>query len=127
MDKKEATKVLAILRSIYPHIKIDNPEAMAAGWEMTLGEFSADAVMKAARLHIETSKYFPAPSEIREKIVRAELIYNGPAINTIEAHKQDPDREKYFEEYLDAFCQWIGFGCEANDDIPLPTFIYYET
>ena len=84
MNKKEAIRILAILRSAYPNVRIDNAEATAKAWEITLGQFSADAVMKSAMLHMNTCKFFPTPADIREKIVRAEIVYNNTELDQIE-------------------------------------------
>ena len=115
MNKKEVVQILAILRSAYPNVKIDNAEATAQAWLFTLGEFSASSVMKAVRLHMSTSKFFPAPSEIREKMVRAEIVYKDTEIasNRLEdGNKQimSPEEEKATEEKWEAFLKWIGFG-----------------
>ena len=75
MNKKEIAQVLAILRTAYPNTKIDNPAGMVKAWEWTLGSYSAESVIKAARLHMATSKFFPAPSEIIDKIV--EDVFNA--------------------------------------------------
>ena len=121
MDKKETAQILAILRTAYPATKIGDASAMVSAWTLVLGDFSADAVMKAARLHMTTSKYFPTPAEIRKNIIRAELIYTGPPLNRIEAPKQDDS------EYLDAFCRFVGLGCDPEDDADLPKgFLNYE-
>lgn len=120
MTKKEAAQILAIVRAVYPNIKIEDAGATLQGWMLELGDFSASAVMKAARLHMATSKYFPTPAEIREKIVRAELIYSDSEI--------DPDKKLEcqqpkllgndidvvvmddIDDRLENFCKWIGLG-----------------
>ena len=80
MNKKEAIRILAILRSAYPNVRIDNAEATAKAWEISLGQFSAESVMKASMLHLQTSKFFPTPADIREKIVRAEIVYSSSEV-----------------------------------------------
>ena len=118
MSEKECAQILSIIRTAYPAVKIENAKGMVQAWLMSLGEFSANSVMKAARLHMETSKYFPTPAEIREKIVRAELIYNGSDldINRIDATSvkqlEDPENKSQAvsDEYLDNFCRFIGLG-----------------
>jgi len=73
MDKKEMTQILAILQTNYQK-KIENPEATVNVWLMTLQDFSADAVLKSAKLHISKSKFFPTPAEIRENIIRSKVL-----------------------------------------------------
>ena len=75
MTKKETAQILAIVRSVYPNTKIEDPSSMVEGWYLVLGEYPAETIMMAARLHMASSKYFPTPSEITDKIVRAEIMY----------------------------------------------------
>jgi hypothetical protein len=114
MNKKEAAKILAILKANYPQAKIENAEATARVWEMNLGSYSAQAVFNAAKLHMATSEYFPNCADIIKKITRAELIYvntepesnrlqAGSQIKAIEAH----NKEEWTEERLDAFWEFM--------------------
>lgn len=106
MDKKEMAKVLAILQTNYQK-KIDNVEATVAVWMMTLGEFSAEAVMNSAKLHMNHSKFFPTPSEIRENIVRHKIVTQGGQVPRLASgHKAKvtaiPDGMSE-DEFLDLF------------------------
>lgn len=124
MTREETAKLLKVLAASYPNTmsKITDPESMVAAWEMTLGDFSADAVYKAARLHLETNKFFPAPSDIRDNIVRAEIVYQPYIPNALETGK-NPETD----ENLDKFCRWIGFGYEPDDSVQIPQgFLPYE-
>jgi hypothetical protein len=122
MTREEIIKLLDIVSATYPHAKIKDPSALVSAWELTLGDFSAEAVYKATRYHLETNKYFPSPSDIRENIVRAELIYKTPIPNAIESRTNRND-----DENLELFCQWIGFGYEEDDNVELPKgFLHYE-
>ena len=126
MNREETIKLLAILSSAYPYAskEIKDASALATAWEMTLGEFSAETVYKAARLHMETNKYFPSPSDIRDNIVRAELAYKPTIPNAIESRANNSEET---EKNLDLFCKWIGFGCEPDDTVELPKgFLPYE-
>ena len=126
MERKEIVELLKVVASAYPHTKIADPKAMVTTWEMTLGEFSAETVYKATRLHMETNKYFPSPSDIRDKIVRAQIAYQPTITNAIEATSSKDEAE--IEKNLDLFCKWIGFGCEPDDTVELPKgFLPYET
>lgn len=73
MNKSDMAKILSILRANYPNVRIENPEAMVKTWMLTLGEFSVQAVMKSAELHMKSSKFFPTPAELRENIVRSRI------------------------------------------------------
>lgn len=125
MNREETIKLLGIITSAYPNIadKIKDPDLMASTWEMELGNYSAEAVYKAARLHIASSKYFPTPSNIIDNIVRAQLLYSEPTLNAIESHSTNAD---IIEQYLDTFCEWIGLGSEENDDVIFPSYLPYE-
>lgn len=89
MTKKETAQILAIIRSVYPNTKIEDPASMVEGWYLVLGEYPAETIMRAARLHMASSKYFPTPSEITDKIVRAEIMYGikPPVQNKIDAQQ----------------------------------------
>ena len=114
MNKKDAARILAILRTAYPNTKIDNPEAMARAWEMCLVDYSAESVMKAARLHMSTSHFFPTPSEIINKIVRAELIYSSSEIDTDVLDSGSVKRigtpDSDVDEKLENLCMFGGLG-----------------
>ena len=124
MTREETIKLLSIVSSTYPHAKIKDPNALVSAWEMTLGDFSAETVYKATRYHLETNKFFPSPSDIRDNIVRAELIYRPTIPNAIESRTHNNEET---EKNLDLFCQWIGFGQEEDDTVKLPKgFLHYE-
>lgn len=116
MNKKETAQILAILRSAYPNTKaIDNAEALTNAWLLILGDYSAESVMKASRLHMATNKFFPAPSEIRDKIVRAELLYSDselPCNRLEDGNKQITllESKEATEAKLEAFCESVGLG-----------------
>ena len=122
MTREEIIKLLDIVSATYPHAKIKDPSALVSAWEMTLGDFSAESVYKATRYHLETNKFFPSPSDIRDNIIRAELVYSSPIPNLIESRTNRND-----DENLELFCQWIGFGYEEDDTVELPKgFLHYE-
>lgn len=124
MTREETIKLLSIVSSTYPHAKIKDPNALVSAWEMTLGDFSAETVYKATRYHLETNKFFPSPSDIRDNIVRAELIYRPTIPNAIESRTHNNEET---EKNLDLFCQWIGFGQDEDDTVELPKgFLHYE-
>lgn len=132
MNRNEITKLLEILVANYGK-NITDPKTMADSWEMNLGEFSAEAVFKAARLHMETSPYFPNPADIKKLMPKAQLVYNSPMLPALGTGEDDA---KKWEPFLDAFCRKMGLGGEPNEDIDLrdylpegekmPPFLLYE-
>lgn len=106
MDKKDMAKVLAILQTNYQK-KIENTEATVGVWMMSLGEFSAEAVLNSAKLHMANSKFFPTPAEIRENIVRHKIVLEARTVPRIESGQKAkvtaiPDGMSE-DEFLDLF------------------------
>lgn len=114
MTKEETTDVLEAVLAVYPYTKIVNAEAMVEAWQLVLGSYDAEAVRKAALLHIATRRSFPTPAAIKDNIVKAELIYTD---TEVEPYKQiEATATKTLPDgWLDAFCEWIGFGCEEDE------------
>ena len=107
MTKSELTQILAILRSNYPMVKIENPKTMVETWFLTLGEFTGEAVLESAKCHMAHSKFFPTPAELRENIVRHKIITNQPRPKALEAGNKAkvtaiPDGMSE-DEFLDLF------------------------
>lgn len=119
MNSKEAAQILAVVRTAYPNTKIEDAGAMVQAWVMGLGEYSASSVMKAARLHMATAKFFPTIAEIRNNIVRAEMVYSE---SDIETTKIEPSKQKLLgnetslividdiDEKLENLCKFVGLG-----------------
>lgn len=106
MDKKDMAKVLAILQTNYQK-KIENTEATVGVWMMSLGEFSAEAVLNSAKLHMANSKFFPTPAEIRENIVRHKIVLEVRTVPQLESGRRAkvtaiPDGMSE-DEFLDLF------------------------
>ena len=124
MTREEIISLLEIVSAAYPNSmkNIKDAGALVTAWEMVLGEFSAEAVYKSARLHMTTNKFFPSPSDIRDNIVRAQIAYTPTIPNAIE-----PKASLKYDKELDDFCKWIGFGCDPDDTVELPSgFLPYE-
>lgn len=128
MTREETIKILAIVRANYPNTKISDASATVSAWEMALGGYTAESVMKAVRFHMTVSKFFPTPADILDKMVRSEIVYNGADLKAIPAQKAlvTPIPEENVDEYLEAFTEWIGFGCEENDKVDLSSFLPFE-
>lgn len=129
MNREDIIRLLGILSEAYPNTKIKNASSMASTWEMCLEDYSAESVYKAARLHMSTSKFFPTPAEIRENIVRAEIVYNESEIELRKLEGQDATKrlethsganKGISDEGLDNLCRSVGLGypneIEKDDD-----------
>ena len=111
MTREETIQLLETLAATYPNAKIKDAAKMADMWQMALEDFTAEAVYKAARLHMNSNKFFPTPADIKEKLARAELIYQGPPLNAIEPPKNAKD-----DYYLEELCRFVGLGYDEPDD-----------
>ena len=132
MTRPEALKLLEVLSAAYPtqSAKIKNPSATADVWVMNLGDLDAGDVYKAARLHMSTSKYFPNPADIREKVIKARIIYatDPKALEAPKATVTDLKQKEREDYYLEELCKFVGLGCEPDDDadLTLKNFLPYE-
>ena len=108
MTEKECAQILAIVRAVYPHVPIKDPKGMVAGWMLELSEYDSQTVLNAARLHISTNKYFPNPANIKENIVKAQLVYQPVTeLKQIKASMTDTDE---VEKKIRAVWEDLG-GC----------------
>ena len=112
MNKKDMARVLAILQTNYQK-KVENTEAVVNVWMMTLGDFSTDAVMESAKLHMSTSKFFPTPAEIRENIVRHKILLDHQVPPALPGKKAKvlaiPDgmsEEEFLDQFIEAQIEW---------------------
>lgn len=111
MNRKEIADLLEIVISNYPMAKIRDAGAMVSAWEMGLGDYSAESVYKAARFHMETSPYFPTIADIRNCMVRAQVVYHESEIEIAKIEGSAKKRELMdLDGYLDDFCTFIGLG-----------------
>jgi hypothetical protein len=78
MTEEQIVDLLEQLISNYPNTKIKSVEKMIEVWQMAFGENEAEDIYKAARLHMETSEFFPTVAEINNNIEKAKLIYSNP-------------------------------------------------
>ena len=117
MTRDEIVSLLEIVITAYPNAKVKDAGAMVSAWEMCLGDFSAESVYKAARLHMNTNRFFPTPADIRSNIVRAEMVYRDSDIDQkrLEA-KPEPStaisvrQEEWTDEKLEDLCRFVGLG-----------------
>lgn len=130
MNIKEAVKVVNFLHTAY----ISDNKATASDlaqraqtYSVTFSEYDLETVMKAAQHCVRTSRFYPTPSELLQACSHVRLTSVSEQAEAQPA-RVTPIDEKVLDEYLDAFCEWIGFGCEANDDKELPKGVLpYET
>lgn len=89
MTRDEIRQVLKMAIECYPSMKgkID-AKATLDMWEMTFAEYEAKDVFKGVRYHINKSKYFPTPADIKEAIPKGAMLYDDvPAVPQIDAPK----------------------------------------
>lgn len=66
MTTTDTIKLLSYLQSVYPTFKVDNPEMTVKAWTLTLADYDAAGIEKAAIYTVRKSggKYAPTISEI---------------------------------------------------------------
>lgn len=129
MNIKESIKIVNLLHAAYPQDRRATKEDLyqrAESYHVALVNYDYETVEKAARHCIATSKWYPTTAELIENVKRATLT----AVPDIKVKPITPAQilnEAEVDNWLDAFCEWIGFGCEANDNANLPKgVIRYE-
>ena len=122
MTREEVIQLLGILQNTYGK-KFADPNGTVDSWFATLATYEAKSIFKATRLYMETKtiKNFPNPADIISLITRAELVYPDEEIEPsrqLEAQKArvTPIEPEVVDEYLDAFCEMVGFGCDPDDE-----------
>lgn len=81
MTREETIRLLKICRAAYPYKSIQDPSGMIDAWQLAFGGEQAERIYKAARLHMNTNKFFPTIADIREAMKRSDLIYGESLIN----------------------------------------------
>lgn len=110
MNRQEIGHLLHILLGNYPNTKITDAGATISAWELELAEYEAEDVYKAARLHMNRSKFFPSVAEIKPLIPLAKIVYAPqPQKKQIEASKkcylaEELDLSYLFEEDKPSEC-----------------------
>lgn len=134
MTRKEIVDLLKIVSAAYPNAKITDPNTMVTAWEMMFGDLPADKVYKAARLHMESSHFFPTPADIKENLARAELLYNSPALEAPKRKKrpviETPEGMTDEEHILGIVEDQMRLECELEevtfDEELMKNFLPYE-
>ena len=105
MTQEEITSLLEVLMNTYPNTKIKDAQGMVNTWELAFGNMDADVVYQAARAHMDTSKFFPTPADIKSLLVKGQLLYDAPAApnRQIEAslHNYTEDEINFLDNIVD--------------------------
>lgn len=94
MKRTEIINLIKSLLGVYPNTKIEDPKTMVESWEMMFGSDDAETVYKAARIHMQNSKWFPKPSEIKKYMGVAPYLFNEKAMIDAPESSDDEDMPK---------------------------------
>lgn len=112
MNREETKHLLNVLAQAYPMAatKFGDKKLVVDLWTTVLGEYEIKDTLRAARLHIEVSSFFPTIHDILSQIPRAQMLNRreeAPAIDAGEVSDDSSDLEsdpdylfmvRYFEE-----------------------------
>ncbi len=121
MKIEEAIKLVNLLHGAYPSDKKATAQDLAQraeSYNVALADYDFETVKRAAQNCIANSKFYPTTSELIDEVKRIYLTTTPASVTPIT--EAEPVDDPEVEAYLEAFCEWIGFGCEANDDAILP-------
>lgn len=121
MNIEESVKIVNLLHSAYPQDKKATRADLfqrAETYHIAFIDYTYETVERAARHVIATSKWLPTTAELLEEVKRAYLTQPMPTVTPIT--RAEPIDDARLDEWLDAFCEWIGFGGEENNDRELP-------
>ena len=121
MTLEEAIKLVNLLHAAYPQDKKATAQDLAQRaqtYHITLADYDAETVTRAAQNCIANSRFYPTTAELIQEVKRVQLTTVPAKVTPVTT--AEPIEDEKLEAYLDAFCEWIGFGCEANDDAELP-------
>lgn len=71
MNKKETTRILAILTAVWSNEQVD--DAKVTAYQLALEDVSYESAQQAVKTLLRSAKFFPKPSEILELIVDVAL------------------------------------------------------
>ena len=91
MTRAELLPLIKRLLAVYPNNGVQDVKSLVDGWAMIFADDPAEAVYKAARLHMGTKKWFPKASEIKELIPYAVDLYNAAQRPQLAAQAVDTD------------------------------------
>lgn len=128
MNLREAVTIVQLLHNAYPQDRKATKEELAQRAEtysISMADYDFETVRKAACHLIKTSKWYPTTKEILDSVSWVRMTDTKPKAEVSPIPKLNI-REDKVDEYLEVFCEWIGFGCEPNDDADLGQFLPYE-
>jgi len=73
MTPAETNKLLTVLMAAY-QTRYDDPEMLAEVYERMWADLPYETAAAAVHAHIASRKYFPRVSEIREAVIRGQLL-----------------------------------------------------
>lgn len=121
MTIKESFQLVNILHAAYPQDRKATKAELsqrAESYHVAFADYDFETVKRAAQNCIAISKFYPTTAELIQEVKRIQLTTIPASVTPITT--AEPIEDEKLEAYLDAFCEWIGFGCEANDDVILP-------
>lgn len=107
MTRDEITKLLEFVCAAYPNAKITDPAGTASVWEMAFGEYPAESVYRAAKIHMESSAFFPTIADIKKNLRRAEIINQSER----QERKALPRKRTITDVEFEAIVEWVNEGC----------------
>lgn len=121
MNREEITKLLGLAMAAYPNTKNIDAKAMVSVWEMAFGEEPAERVYKAMRLHIDTCRFFPTIADIRDVMVRSEIVYSASdcAVLRLQGKTNEitlPAKRDMTDDELEELCRFVGLGYPCDID-----------
>jgi hypothetical protein len=128
MNLKESVQIVNYLHTSYPQDRNASKEELmqrAEAYHITFADYDYPTVAKAARHHIETCKWYPTTRELLDAVSWVRLTEPRKA-NVTPIPPKLKVKDGMENELLDAFCEWIGFGQEPDDNKDLSPFLPFE-
>lgn len=95
MNKAEVINLIDYLVQIYPNNKVTNVAKLANAWSDVFEPYNPEDVMEAARCISRSRAFFPAASEIIERIIPAQYEKLGiPEVRPTEDELANMNREE---------------------------------
>ena len=118
MTRKEIIELLRFIRAAYPNTKITDAAGMVNAWELAFAEYDASVIYKAARHHMNTSKWFPTVPDIRKAISKGQMLYgeDQPTQNNANLVANTPTAPKIKIPADITFCDLCGLCDIQNQD-----------
>lgn len=107
MTREEIVRLLQMMRSAYPQAKIEDPKGLVMAWELAFGEDEAKTIYQSARVHMNTSPFFPTVADIRKKMIRGDIVF-GEKESTKEKTLPPPSAPMVTIDPTTSFCDLCG-------------------